>query len=313
MRLRARSAATALRTACLRLMDVVRTRHRLATGAAIAGLVAIAVTGGASAVAKRPKLPAVNVAARTPQAAVKAAPEKRCFDALRPVLAKPAWKITIERGMRDCFGSAAEERFDIDSEDNVLWQAREMPDRHLQLSLGERALIEGIVGVSCQSVIEHDDGDFLNVYPAGASRDDADWLIRWSPARETLEMLILQLETRYADDRHAELGKITLDLRVRDEDTRAWSRVRVADDILVVTRGERLLVRKALSKADVVALVDVLSVEGPPHDIRGSGTLVTGKKKRAVTFGEIHGPVPRYVADAMYCDAHRDASGCSSN
>ena len=96
-----------------------------------AAFVAAVLAGATPAVSKT-----ATVKVAKPHA-VNPVPEKHCFDALRPVLAKPGWKITIERGLHDCFGSQPDETFDIDSDGHVLWKARGMPDRQIELMLGE--------------------------------------------------------------------------------------------------------------------------------------------------------------------------------
>ena len=286
-------------------MHAVRASHRWTTGAAIAGLVAAELAGGA------PEAPAVKVVAKPPPT-VNATREKRCFDALRPVLARPDWKLTIERGMHDCFGSLPEETFDIDSSGQVLWKANGMPDRRIELMLGERPLLEGIVDVSCRGEIaNHEEMDFLTIYPAGGSRTDADRPIQWSPARETLEMLILRLKMRYADERREKLGTVTLDLHVQDKNTRLGYRARVADDILVVTRGKQVLVRRAVTKQEIVELVDWLGFQAPATGNDARGSLVAGGNKIAVAIEDFRSPVLRYIGNAIYCEAHHDTSwGC---
>jgi hypothetical protein len=297
-------------------MDAVRTAQRLTTGAAIAGVIAAMSWGGETDVSEVFTPAETKVATDVPATVATEIPEKRCFDALRPVFAKPFWKITIERGTHDCFGSQPDETFDIDASGHVLWKERGMPDRHIELALGEKPLLAGIVDVSCLSEIEHhSEFGFLNIHPAGTDRFDADWPIEWSPARETLEMLVLRLKTRYAEDRRDKLGTITLDARLRDDDTGTWYRARIADDVLVVTRGSRVLLRKALTKQEIVELVDVVGLQGADPGAKVRGTLVAGDKKLPVGLGYLShwGTAMGYVSNAMYCDSHTDSlSSCDS-
>lgn len=183
-----------------------------------------------------------------------------CVPWIEPLTAYRNWSITIARGGSGCTGSWVYDAFEIHADGRVTWHQDGIPDRTLQLTPAELAVIEHANQIDC---VENTDPGYGRSWVRFAPGGDRDAEGGTTISNDTqlgsiIEWTLEGAANRYRAARLAALGETQLLLAAHGYDDKRY-RVRVdAAGTVTVRRGSKTLYTTTLDDDQRITLYDHL-------------------------------------------------------
>jgi hypothetical protein len=184
-----------------------------------------------------------------------------CAPFIAPLIAHPNWSLTIADGATGCTGEWIHNTYEVRADGSVLWSAPNMPNRVLQLTAPELALITRTNDFPCGRIdeVSYVYG-WMRIAPSGDPRARGAAMVPSSSLAGTMLEAVMQgAIERYRTARRAEMGPFELHLRIDVGGTR--QRIKLDQTgRLVIRRGDRALATRILDATELVDVFDFLSL-----------------------------------------------------
>lgn len=216
-----------------------------------------------------------------------------CLPWVEPLTRYRNWSITIARGASGCTGSWVYDAFEVHGDGRVTWHQDGIPDRQLQLTRDELAILEHANQIDCVSNRDPGYGTSWLRFAPGGNRD-ADGGTTIAEDTQLGSIVYWTLEeaaARYRASRLAALGETQLLLAAHGYNDRRY-RVRVdATGTVTVRRGSKTLVTQQLTEDQRITLYDHLLGRvalplGPDEEVM-VGRFVVGGVMLPVSLGRL--------------------------
>lgn len=200
-----------------------------------------------------------------------------CVPFIAPLIAHPNWSLQLVDGDSGCTGQHIAHSYEVFWDRSVMWQAEHMPNRVLQLTEAEMALIASTNAFPCGRTdpVGYSYG-WIRVAPGGDPEGRGSAVVPESSlAGGMLHAVMAGAVARYQVARLAEIGRFEVHLTARVGKSRVYLDLG-ADGRLVVRQGKRVLSSDALEVAERVELFDYLATRIGPPPTEGVSAVLRG-------------------------------------